>query len=231
MTSSYSPRFVPTPSWADDLRSLLETQYHGQNLVSFGQGELVPLPPDRIWVVYRGAIALETLLPNPVNDAVNDAVVVLGLVGPGTIASRALGGARADQAIALTTVDLLPLSWQQVQRSPLLARNLLSHSLRRLHQAMELKAIVTLKRADDRLWELFKLLNRDFGQSIPGGRRLTVRFTHQQLGSAAQLSRVTVSRLVREFQEQGLMQVDCDRHLWFPAALPDRPEHCPEVGQ
>lgn len=216
MTPSYSPRFVETHLPAADLRSLLETQYHGQNLVSFGQGDAVPLPPDRIWVVYRGAIVLETGLPN-------GSTAVVGLVGPGTIASRALGGTLAYRAIALTTVDLLPLSWQQVQRSPLLARNLLSHALRRLNQATELKAMVTLQRADDRLWELLKLLNRDFGQSVPGGRRLTVRFTHQQLGSAAQLSRVTVSRLIREFQERGLIQVDGDRHLWFPAALPDRP--------
>ncbi len=216
MPSSHSPRFASTHSTTSDLRSLLETQYNGQNLVSFAPGESVPLPPDQIWAVYRGAIVLESQL-------LNDAMVVLGFVGPGTIASRALGGELANQAIALTTVTLLPLSWQQVQRSPLLARNLLSHTLRRLHQAMELRAIVSLKRADDRLWELLKLLDRDFGQSMPGGRRLTVRFTHQQLGNAAQLSRVTVSRLIRELQLQDLVQVDSDRHLWLPATLPDRP--------
>ncbi len=121
------------------------------------------------------------------------------------------------QAVALAATDLLPLSIQQVERSPVLTRNLIRHALRRLDQATELKALLTLKRADDRLWQLLALLDREFGQTLPGGRRINVRLTHRQLASAAQTTRVTVTRLLQLFQAQGRITVDPDRHIWLPA--------------
>lgn len=202
--------FPLTSAVSLDLRRLLEAQYRNHSLESFRVGDVIPLPTDRLWVVCRGAIALETIL-------LDGSEAILGFASTGTIIGRSLSAVNPYRAVALAATDLLPLSTQQVERSPVLTRNLIVHALRRLDQATDLKALLTLKRADDRLWQLLTLLDREFGQSLPGGRRLNVRLTHRQLASAAQTTRVTVTRLLQMFQAQGRILVDPDRHIWFPA--------------
>ncbi|MEB3118346.1 MAG: Crp/Fnr family transcriptional regulator [Limnothrix sp.] len=200
-----------------ELRRLLEAQYRSQNLESFRTNQTIPLQPDRLWVVYRGAVALETLLPD-------GSEAILGFASTGTFFGQVLSAVNPYRASALAPTDLLPLSIDQVQRSPILARNLLFHALRRLDQASDLKSLLTLKRADERLWQLLQLLDREFGQPLGSARRLNLRLTHRQLASAAQTTRVTVTRLLQLFQAQGRIEIDADRHLWFPAGGKNSPD-------
>lgn len=214
--TAYHPAAVPTTMRSSlldpvafDLRFLLEAQYRSQSLLSFRAGQAVPLMSDRLWVVYRGIVTLET-------SFVDGSEAILGFVGPGMVFGSGLSAIEPYRAVAIASADLLPLSWVQVSQSPLLTRSLLTHSLRRLTQACEMKALLTLKRAEDRLWELLQLLDREFGQTYSKGRRLSLRLTHRQLANATQTTRVTVTRILQSFQAQGWLWVDDDRHLWFP---------------
>ncbi|TAD80241.1 MAG: Crp/Fnr family transcriptional regulator [Oscillatoriales cyanobacterium] len=198
-----------------DLRFLLEAQYRSQGLLSFRAGQAVPLLSDRLWVVYRGLVTLET-------SFVDGSEAILGFVGPGMMFGSGLSAIEPYRSVAITATDLLPLSWVQVSQSPLLARSLLAHGLRRFSQACELKALLTLKRAEDRLWELLQLLDREFGQTYSQGRRLSLRLTHRQLANATQTTRVTVTRILQTFQTQGWLWIDDDRHFWFPTTARKR---------
>jgi CRP-like cAMP-binding protein len=51
------------------------------------------------------------------------------------------------------------------------------------------------------------------GQSTPEGTRLKVRLTHQMLANAIGTTRVTITRLLGDFQAQGQIRFDDDRHL------------------
>ena len=78
--------------------------------------------------------------------------------------------------------------------------------------------------AGSRSRQLLQLLDREFGQPLGSARRLNLRLTHRQLASAAQTTRVTVTRLLQLFQAQGRIEIDADRHLWFPAGGKNSPE-------
>lgn len=50
-------------------------------------------------------------------------------------------------------------------------------------------------------------------QNVSDGKRLQVRFTHQQLADIICTTRVTVTRVLGDFQNRGWISIDCDRHL------------------
>jgi CRP-like cAMP-binding protein len=66
---------------------------------------------------------------------------------------------------------------------------------------------------EERLQQLLQLLKREMGEPIAQGSRLKIRLTHQNLANAIGTTRVTVTRLLGEFQRQGAVSSDCDRHL------------------
>lgn len=209
-----------TDSWGSSARAVLDAQYKGCSLEGFGTGKQVPLLEGRLWVVYRGLVSLETWLAD-------GSEAVLGLAGPGTIFGRPMSAITPYRALVLASADLLPLSLEQVERSPVLARSLLGHAVRRLEQTSQLKALLTLKSGEDRLRHLLLFLGEEFGQPVAGGVRLTVRLTHQQLARSAQVARVTVTRLLKRFYAEGWLARDVDRHLIL---LPAQATGAPWLG-
>lgn len=51
------------------------------------------------------------------------------------------------------------------------------------------------------------------GQLVINGTRLTIRFTHQNLADIICTTRVTVTRILGDFQTKGLVRIDRDRHI------------------
>jgi CRP-like cAMP-binding protein len=87
---------------------------------------------------------------------------------------------------------------------------------RRLQQTESLLAIAGYRRVDDRLRQLLDLLRQEVGQVTNEGVRLSVRLTHQQIAGLIGTTRVTVTRLLREFRDEGWVSVDSKRHILFP---------------
>jgi len=90
---------------------------------------------------------------------------------------------------------------------------MLNQMIRRQQQTESLLAIAGIKRVEERLQQLLQLLKREMGEPIAQGSRLKIRLTHQNLANAIGTTRVTVTRLLGEFQRQGAVSSDCDRHL------------------
>jgi CRP-like cAMP-binding protein len=82
-----------------------------------------------------------------------------------------------------------------------------------MRQTEALLAIAGLKRVEDKLHHLLQLLKQEMGEPVAEGTRLGIRLTHQNLANAIGTTRVTVTRLLGEFQRQGLISFDSDRHL------------------
>ena len=66
---------------------------------------------------------------------------------------------------------------------------------------------------EDRLWQLLLLLKEEIGQSVVNGTRLALRFTHQSLAKFICTTRVTVTRILGDFQSRELISIDSDRHI------------------
>jgi len=194
---------VPSQS---DLRLLLEELYQGRSLQSFRAGQDIPLTPHEVWVVCRGVVQLGTFY-----DTGDEAL--LGLASASMPFGLPLTLIRPYHATALSDVDLMRLTWSEVEQSPMLAQGIFQHMARRLRQTEAVLAMVGYRRVEDRLRHLLVLLKREVGQPVAEGTRLSVRLTHQQLANAIGTTRVTVTRLISQLREEGWLLIDRDRHI------------------
>lgn len=192
-----------------ELRQLLEELYSGRTLHPYKSGQAIRMLPDEIWVVCRGVVQLGTLY-----DSGDEAL--LGLACPSMPFGLPLSLIRPYQAAALTDVDLMRLTLTEVEQSPVLAHGIFRHLTRRLQQTEAVLAMVGYRRVEDRLRHLLLLLKDEIGQPSGTGTRFAIRLTHQQLANAIGTTRVTVTRLLSQLQEEGWLVVDSARHIVIP---------------
>lgn len=202
MLHSLVPEAVPQP----DLRQLLEELYQGRNLHPYSSGQTIQMSAHEVWVVCRGVVQLSTLYDNGEE-------ALLGLAGPSMPFGLSLTLIRPYQAMALSDVDLMRLNLSEVEQSPTLSQGIFRHLNRRLRQTEAILAMVGHRRVEDRLRHLILLLKQEFGQPVATGTRISIRLTHQQLANAIGATRVTVTRLLGQLQEENWLKVDRSRHI------------------
>jgi CRP-like cAMP-binding protein len=208
--SNTARQLLPQPNQ----RHLLEEIYRSdrqriqepRRVESYASGEVIWIEPDKVWVVCRGIVQLGVLHTS------GDEVIV-GLASPSMPFGGPLSILGAYNARALTAVELLCFSFQEIQESPGIAQELFPHLVRRLRQTEAILAISSHRRIEDRLRHLLLLLKQEIGQPTPAGIRLTIKLTHQQLANAIGTSRVTITRLLGKFRDENLIELDRDRHL------------------
>ncbi|MEO1133983.1 MAG: Crp/Fnr family transcriptional regulator [Cyanobacteria bacterium J06639_1] len=190
-----------------DVRLLLEELYFDRPLTPYISKSTVSLPTDAIGIVCRGVVQLTTLQPNG-NE------VLLGLIGPSMPLGMPMTDMNPYQAMALTDVDLLWLPISEIEASPKLAAGLFRHMTLRVQQAESWLALSGMRPVSERLRHLLTLLVRQLGQEHGDNSvRLTVRLTHEQLANAIGTTRVTVTRLLNTFCDEGWLSIDRQRHM------------------
>jgi CRP-like cAMP-binding protein len=194
-----------------DWRELLEDLYRGRNVTTIKNGQFITMLPHEVFIVCRGVVQLSTLYPNGDEG-------ILGLICPSMPFGAPLSELTPYEAIALTDVVLMRVHIMEIEQSPRLAQSLFRELMRRLQQTEMLLAIAGYRRVDDRLRQLLELLRKEMGHVTPEGTRLSIRLTHQQIAGLIGTTRVTVTRLLREFRDEGWMSVDSTRHLLFSNA-------------
>ncbi len=76
----------------------------------------------------------------------------------------------------------------------------MSQLSQRLIKAQQLLSITGIRKMRERLWQLLLMLKEEMGQSVSDGTRLTIRFSHQNLAQIICTTRVTVTRILGDFQ-------------------------------
>jgi CRP-like cAMP-binding protein len=186
----------------------------GRRLHFYDKGNTIPLADEGTWQVYRGIVQVSQF-------AANGDEILLGWAQASAFFGMALTMGQLDtyQAKALSDVYLRWYTTAELENTPKLAQLVLGQTLKRLRQTETLLAIAGLKRVDERLQELLKLLAQEMGQPVTTGIRLSVRLTHQTLANAIGTTRVTITRLLGDLQSQGHISFDSDRHLVIHANL------------
>ena len=172
----------------------------------YERGETIPLIGEGIWQVYRGIAQLSQLSPQ--GDE-----ILLGWAQPGTFFGSWLTFVDSYQVKGLSNLYLKWHGIEDLKNSTELSKMAFSQLARRMRQTEALLAISGLKRVEDRLQQLLCLLQQELGESTKEGTRIKVRLTHQNLANAIATTRVTVTRLLGEFQRQGWLCFDSDRHI------------------
>lgn len=180
--------------------------YQGKRVYFYDKGDYIPMKGKGIWQVYRGLIQLNTFHKNGEE-------VVIGWVAPTTLFNLQGNNLQVHEAKALTEVYLHWFSEAEMSASSDLTQTLLVQLNRRMSQAQSLLAIAGMKRVEDRLRALLSLLHHDLGQPTIEGSLIPVHLTHQTLASAIATTRVTVTRLLGYFQQQGEISLNRDRQI------------------
>jgi CRP-like cAMP-binding protein len=121
------------------------------------------------------------------------------------------------EAMALTNVELLQLSMDEIDRSPELLHQINLQMFRCLRQTEALLWIAGKRAMIDRLRGFLDLLAHEFGQPTAEGTRIDFRLTHWQIANAVGTTRTTVTRLLRELRELGVFRIDKDKYMYIQA--------------
>jgi CRP-like cAMP-binding protein len=199
---------LATASVPTDWRLLLEELYQGRNVTTVKGGQFIAMKATDVFIVCRGVVQLSTLYPSGDEGLV-------GLVCPSMPFGMPFSQLNPYEAIALTDVVLMRIHIMEIEQSPRLAQGLFRELTRRLQQTEALLAIAGYRHVEDRLRQLLSLLRQELGQVTPEGVRLSTRFTHQQLAGLIGTTRVTVTRLLKDFRAEGWVDTDTQRHLRF----------------
>jgi CRP-like cAMP-binding protein len=178
-----------------------------KRLYFHAKGEEIPLFPEGVWQVTQGLVQLCA-------NYEDGEQVLFGWAAPGAWFGTKGSDTLDYQAIALSPVYLRWLRLDEIESSMQLSQLLLPELVKRMRQAELLLIINGRRHTVERLKGLLSLLGAELGESLPNGQtRIGYKFTHQQLASAIGTTRVTVSRMMAQFQVKGHLTLDKHRYL------------------
>ncbi len=189
---------------------LLVGHHCHKTLRSFSVGKAIPLDTKSVWIVYSGYVQVSTLQPSGDES-------ILGFLGSLMPFFVKLSILDPYEAIALTDIELLEFSQDEIDRSPELLHAINLQMIRCLRQAEALLAISGKRLIIDRLLGLLHLLAHEFGQQTAEGIRIDFRLRHHQIANAVGTTRVTATRFLRELQDLGVFHVGKDKHMYIQA--------------
>lgn len=190
----------PNPAYCDPFVTLLEQLYKERSLITYNAGCNIPLQHQDLHIIYRGVVQLHTL-------HADGGETIVGLCGPSMAFGKAITSVDPYWATALTEINLLPLSMSEIEASPTLMAGIFPQIIRRLQQSEAWLAISGRRLVCDRLRFVLVQLAQDFGHVEPGGVRIKLRLTHHQISTIIGTTRVTVTRLLRDFKNEGWLSI------------------------
>ena len=189
-----------------DAFEVLEEIYQERNLLRYAAKQKISLYEDDVWIVYRGVVQIQTFHYSGDES-------IIGMLGPMMPFSRAFSDLDSYDVQALTEVDLLRLSWRDIQKSPALAMEINQLLIRRLQQAEILLTLLNKNQIEERLMSFLAFLAREFGKDSPEGIRIDIRLSHQQIATIAGTSRATVTKILGAFKKASLVRKANSKYL------------------
>jgi len=181
--------------------------YQNRPRYIYHKGETISLKPQTIWIVCKGVIKLST-----VSESGDE--IIVGLLEESMPFSSSMTSLPIYEATVVSeAAELISISRTEIAASVQLSQTLFPMLNQRLQQTEFLLAIAGKRQITDRLHCFLDWLKAKFGQPTSEGTRLTVRLTHQDFANACCTTRVTITRLFSQLQQQGTITFDAQRHL------------------
>jgi CRP-like cAMP-binding protein len=152
------------------------------------KGDLLRLKPDTFWKIEAGIVRSQTWDEE-------GRMMTLGFWGEGDIVGTPLSRIKPYQVECLTDVQVTEL----LPESSYLLEALLVH----VWKTEEFFSIIHRPLITDRFLGLLEWLANQFGESTPEGILLNLRLTHQDFADTLGTSRVTITRLINQFEHEG----------------------------
>lgn len=156
---------------------------------TFARQALLPLLPDVLWQIERGTVRTCTWSPDGLP-------VTLGYWTEGDVVGCSLSRVNPYEIECLTSVEA---RYIPSGRWNLVLEGIMGH----VQQTEEWLAIAHTPRINQRLLQILVWLARKFGREVKGGQLIDLRLTHQAIAESIGTTRVTVTRLLNEFEREG----------------------------
>ncbi|MDP5339350.1 MAG: Crp/Fnr family transcriptional regulator [Nodularia sp. (in: cyanobacteria)] len=157
----------------------------------FTRRELIPPDNDVLWRIERGAVRTLTWSEDGI-------FITLGYWGAGDLIGYSLSKVQPYQIECLTSVEasIVPqhLWYRDIDA-------FLSH----IKHSEELLSIVHLKPMSLRLGKFLLWLSEKFGRDVEQGKLIDLNITHQEISEVLNTTRVTVTRILQQFEEEGAL--------------------------
>ncbi len=158
----------------------------------FSRRSNLPLEKNFLWKIDKGVVRTMTWLED-------GTIVTLGLWGEGDIVGRELSKAEAFEIECLTKVEVTAIYLNDFLST---YEVLLEH----IQQSEELTIIRSYRTVDLMIIKLLGWLAIKFGHAVENGHLIDLRLTHQDIAEIVGSTRVTVTRILAQLEEQGLIQ-------------------------
>ncbi|WP_250123735.1 Crp/Fnr family transcriptional regulator [Chroococcidiopsis sp. CCMEE 29] len=169
---------------------------------TFSRYDLIPMPPNVLLRIEQGTVRTMTW-------SEEGTMVTLGYWGNGDVVGQPLSSVQPYQVECLTSVEVSYIfshQWHQALDAIFL----------HVQQTEELFSIARCERVHQRLQQILFWLARKFGRPVEQGQLINLRLTHQELAEVIGTTRVTVTRLLSRFEQQGIIRRSCRHFIVLP---------------
>ena len=198
---SSTSRTVDMPAIDMHQQILQDRQIH-----KYSKGDNIPLSNTFLGYVIQGLVKLTTLSQTGTE-------IMTGLVTSGMVFGSTMTNLPLYEATAISDVELVLIYVSEMRAIPNLNQMLLPKIKQRLQQAESFLFIISHYNVEDRLSSLLEMLKLQLGEPVVEGTRLLFRLTHEDIASACNSTRVTITRLLKKLQKQGKIKYDADKHI------------------
>lgn len=163
---------------------------HSLSVRTFKRREVMPLQAGILWQIQLGVVRTLTFAEDGI-------VIPLGFWSVNDAIGQPLACIQPYQIECLTAVEASPLKLGECWD---LNGALMSH----IHQMQELLRI-RHGQIQHRLLQFLNWLTYKFGRSIEHGKLIQLRLTHQDIADVLGTTRVTVTRLMQQLEQAGII--------------------------
>ncbi|MEL6910230.1 MAG: Crp/Fnr family transcriptional regulator [Cyanobacteria bacterium J06598_4] len=157
----------------------------------FNSGAKLPAKKDHLWLIVSGVVKSYTVTED-------GSLVTLGFWGIDDLVGDSLSNVLPYTLECIGGVEAIAVPRPQWQT---FSCNLLHHA----QQTQHLSYIVRNTKIARRLWLLLEWLADKFGKAIAQGRLIDFKLTHQELANAISTTRITVTKTLNQFEDEGLI--------------------------
>ena len=169
----------------------MTTTTNGLNRRFFNLGQELSPETDYLWLIISGIV--KTYTRNSVGMP-----ITLGFWGSKDIVGNSLSTIDPYLTKCLSDVKAIAIprtEWSSLSRELLYCEQ----------QTQQLLYIVRNVRVAKRLWLLLTWLADKFGRTVNHGRLIDFQLTHQELAEALGTTRITITKTLNEFEQEGLI--------------------------
>ncbi|MBK1990584.1 Crp/Fnr family transcriptional regulator [Sphaerospermopsis aphanizomenoides BCCUSP55] len=169
--------------------TLISTTHKQLSQNIFTRRSIIPFQNNVLWRIDRGIVRTLTWCEDGTS-------MTLGYWGVGDIVGYPLSKVNPYQIECLTSVEATMIP-------PHLWHEDINALLNYIQQTEELISILHQKPTSLKVWKFLVWLSEKFGRDLEQGKLIDVNITHQDISEVLNTTRVTVTRILQQFEEEG----------------------------